>query len=267
MRLLIVDDDIISIKAIMSNVDFYKYGVKEVFTAYSTEHAKKIINETDIDIMICDIEMPGKSGIELLQWIREQHSYIVSSFLTCHADFEYARESVNLEMYDYLLKPIPYEDIGILAGKMVRKREESLESEQLKKYGESWMAEKTMEAEKMLGNKKSPDEIVKEIDLYIIGHISQDLSLPKIAETFYLHPDYLNRIYKKAKGISIKKYIIQERMTLAAKLLSTTVLTSNNVAIEVGYMNYANFHMMFKKRYGLPPGEYKKKYQKKTVDN
>lgn len=261
MRLLIVDDEIIAIKGMLAGVEWGKYGVKQVFVAYSTEQAKEIFEEVEIDILICDIEMPGQSGIELLQWVRDNRPNVINSFLTCHANFQYARESIRLEVYDYLLKPALYEDIGNLVKRMVEKREEQIEREQMKKYGENWLADRTQYAEKMSGNKKNAREVVKEVEQFIIGHLSEELSLEKIGIHFYLHPDYLNRVFKKENDISINRYIVQERMILAAKLLSTTTLSANNVALEVGYTNYANFHSMFKRKYGISPGEYKKENQ------
>ena len=56
--------------------------------------------------MICDIEMPGGSGLELLDQIRQAHYETVCIFLTAYAKFEYISRAMKLSSSDYLLKPL-----------------------------------------------------------------------------------------------------------------------------------------------------------------
>ena len=49
-----------------------------------------------VDILLCDIEMPGENGLGLLRWVREQEKEIECIFLTCHAKFAYAQEAIIL---------------------------------------------------------------------------------------------------------------------------------------------------------------------------
>ena len=72
MRVLIVDDDIATVDVVQNSIDWKKLGVRETFSAYNISHAKKILSEHEVDIIISDIEMPQGSGIELLEWLREQ---------------------------------------------------------------------------------------------------------------------------------------------------------------------------------------------------
>ena len=52
--------------------------------------------------------MPGESGLELMQWVRERRLEIVMLFCTVYADFNYAQKAVELHSFDYFLKPIYY---------------------------------------------------------------------------------------------------------------------------------------------------------------
>lgn len=89
---------------------------------------------------------------------------------------------------------------------------------------------------------------------YILGHLSDKLSVEDLAFRAHLNPDYLNRVFKKAKGISINKFIINQRMSLAMELMKGG-LSATAAAQEVGYQNYANFVNMFKKVYGKLPSQ------------
>ena len=72
-----------------------------------------------MDILLCDIEMPGENGLGLLRWVREQEKEIECIFLTCHAKFAYAQEAISLGCQDYILIPARYEDIGEKIRKVV----------------------------------------------------------------------------------------------------------------------------------------------------
>ena len=76
-----------------------------------------------------------------------------------------------------------------------------------------------------------------------------------MADKYFLHPVYLNRVFKKEEGISVGKYIMQLRMELAAELLKTKRMNATAVAEEVGYISYPTFSMMFKKYHGCTPSQ------------
>ena len=104
--LLIVDDMQRDIDAVVLAECFRSLPFGHVMTATNIEDAKDIIVNQTIDILICDIEMPGGSGLELLCWIQEEKFSIVPILLTCHADFSYARDAIKFNCFDYLSKPV-----------------------------------------------------------------------------------------------------------------------------------------------------------------
>lgn len=106
----------------------------------------------------------------------------------------------------------------------------------------------------------SAGEIAEAVETYVLGHLADEMTVEQIAGLVYLHPDYLSRVFKKEKGVSINKYIITERMKLAAHMLQETDTAANTIALEVGYANYPNFVNMFKKVYGISPSQYREKH-------
>ncbi|MDQ0897723.1 response regulator [Paenibacillus sp. V4I7] len=105
-QMLLVDDEIHAIEGVKSDLDLNKLGITGLFTAYNIRQAKEILDKEIIDILLCDIEMPQGSGLELLSWVREHHPDTATIFLTSHADFKYAKEALQLGSLDYLLKPV-----------------------------------------------------------------------------------------------------------------------------------------------------------------
>lgn len=112
MNLLIVDDEAVAIKGMLEGIRWKECGIDgSIWTASSAERALKILNVQQVDIMLCDIEMPGTSGLELIRTVRKTNKEMPCIFLTCHASFEYAQEAIRLGCSDYILKPAPYEVI------------------------------------------------------------------------------------------------------------------------------------------------------------
>lgn len=130
MNILLVDDDIYLVEAIKTMIHWEKLGIDEVYTANSMGQAKKILVQIPMELMVCDIEMPQGSGLELMEWCRSENITMEIAVLSSYAKFEYARQAIKLGGYDYLLKPLPYDELEIILEKMVGKvmeRRKSLE--------------------------------------------------------------------------------------------------------------------------------------------
>ena len=100
MTLLIVNDVEMTIKFLTTKIDWKKYGISRLFTAYNADEAKEIFRDQEIDIILCDIEMPGEDGISLIRWVRSQNFSTDIIFLTCHANFDYIQEALHLDCQD-----------------------------------------------------------------------------------------------------------------------------------------------------------------------
>ncbi len=254
MILMLLNDEILTAETMKEELDWKSYGIDKVYLAFSVEEAKKVLNENKIDITLCDIEMPGENGIDLLRWMRQKDLDVDCIFLTCHASFFYAQEAVKLGCLDYILIPAKYEEIGASIQKVVLRRKQGQEESILNTYGRQWLKTQSEVIVEQQGEKKSPAEIVKDTVDFIRMHLGdEELSVNNMATHFYMNPIYLNRIFKKEMGTSISQFIIKERMELAANLLKNSKLSAQLIAIRVGYPNYSHFSATYKKYFGYPP--------------
>ena len=257
MHLLIVNDEVITADLMKQQIPWAQYGVDRVDTAYSAAGARRIMKENQVDLMLCDIEMPEENGISLLRWCRVQGDSVECIFLTCHASFEYAREALELGCQQYLVIPARDEDIGQAVKKAadrIRSRREELET---LKYGRVLQA-KLKQAGTEQTESGSTDNVVKQVMEFILNHFDDpELSVNSLAERFHLHPVYLNRIFRKEVNDTISHYIITVRMNNAAQLLTSSELSTGEVAERVGYRTYSNFHLTFRNVFGCTPGQYR----------
>ncbi len=257
MNLMIVNDEVMTADTMQKEIAWHEYGIDQVFTAYNVQSAKELARSETIEIMLCDIEMPGESGIDLLQWVREQNIKMECVFLTCHANFEYAKSAIGLGCQDYILMPAKYEEVGQLVQKIVNRLKEENVGRKLQEYGKQYLDEQVNQAEKLQGESRDAKDVVIQVKKYIRKNLGKEsLGVKELAEAFYLHPVYLNRIFKREAGSSISQYIIKERMELAGFLLEAKHLQPGVVAERVGYPNYQNFNTAFKKYHGCAPSHY-----------
>lgn len=151
-QMLIVDDERFAIDGIRQCADWAALGIEKVHTANHADEAKKIMLAHPIDVLICDIEMPDEDGLSVVRWVKERFPHTESLFLTCHSEFAYAKQAIQLGSYDYLLKPVDSEELVQVVERMLQKvkqREESLQhSEQYRKAKEMWKRQQPILAEK-----------------------------------------------------------------------------------------------------------------------
>ena len=124
MTVLLVDDQRSILEGLLSGVPFGEIGFDRVLTAGDAAEAWEIIRTEPVDVLLTDIEMPGESGLELIEKVRGQYPDLLCVPLTSHADFDFAKRCVRLGCFDYLVQPAPYGDIAACLRKAFGRRVE-----------------------------------------------------------------------------------------------------------------------------------------------
>lgn len=261
MNLLIVDDEVITVNGILNGIDWALLPFEQVFSANSADEARDILQEQTVQMMLCDIEMPGEGGIALLRWVREQGMDLECIFLTCHDEFQYAQKALQLQGMDYLLKPVPYEELQEILRQASEKVEQKYVDTRYKEYGKSHK-ERFRESAAENIQKKNSKIIVEEIKVYIQEHLQEDLSVELLAKKAYVSTPYLFQIFKKEEQTTLIEYITRARMFYASELLKQNDIPVSRVAMAVGYSNYCYFTKLFKKSFGVTPSQYQREHKK-----
>lgn len=90
--------------------------------------AMKALRENPIDLVILDIKMPGKSGIELLPEIKSAYPDIAVIMVTAVGDIDTAILAMKLGAYDFLTKPFNLEEVVLSVNRAMEKRRLELEN-------------------------------------------------------------------------------------------------------------------------------------------
>lgn len=96
---------------------------------------------------------------------------------------------------------------------------------------------------------------VDEVLSYINQNITQNITIDQLSTQFFLSPSYLCRIFKRATGTTINKYITARRLTLAKSLLNNGVSVMEAYE-RSGFADYSNFYKAFCKSVGISPKKY-----------
>lgn len=122
MRALIVDDERLARKELMKLLEDHPM-IEVVGEAMNAEEANQMVNDLNPDLLFLDIQMPGKTGFQLLE---ELDSVPLVVFTTAYDEF--ALKAFEVNALDYLLKPIQPERLAETISKLAEKERAKIAS-------------------------------------------------------------------------------------------------------------------------------------------
>jgi putative two-component system response regulator len=147
-KILIADDEA-DIRELLS--DFLEAEGYQCLLASDAFEALNIFKvHPDIDLVMSDIRMPGKTGLDLLGEIKEIDNDVMVIMISAVKDIESAISAMSKGAYDYVAKPFKLTEVGLIAKKAIEKRRLVQENKEYQKTLEKMVAERTMELKNAL---------------------------------------------------------------------------------------------------------------------
>jgi len=109
-RILIVDDEADMLETCRRILVRHLYDVR---AARSPEEAERLLAEGPVDLLIADLVMPGKDGLELARLARQRDPRIGVLIITAHATIESALQATREGAFDYIPKPFTMEQLEV----------------------------------------------------------------------------------------------------------------------------------------------------------
>jgi two-component system, NtrC family, response regulator AtoC len=128
-KILVVDDEHLIRWSLEQNLKKQGY---EVVTAGDGEEALRLVREEQPDLVLLDIQMPGISGIEALEKIKDYDEDIVVIMVTAHGGLETAVNAMRLGAYDYVSKPFNLDELAIIIRKALENTDLKIEVARLR---------------------------------------------------------------------------------------------------------------------------------------
>ena len=239
LRVLLVDDEIMIREGFKRLFDWEAHDCQVVGEAADGMEALGRIDALCPDIVIMDINIPIMSGLKVIQLSRIKHPEMAFVIVSGYDDFSYCREALRLQITDYILKPVNYEEFGSCI--------DNLKISLFQRRA----AEKPAEQE---------ERTIHGITRYLQEHLAEDVSLSVLSEEFHLSAQYISQLFKSEIGVGFLNYLTNIRMEQAKKLLLSTDLSIAEVAERSGYGDYRVFTKVFKKTEGITPSQFRRDF-------
>lgn len=98
---------------------------------------------------------------------------------------------------------------------------------------------------------------------YIKENLSEDLCLQNMSKRFSLSPIHFHSVFRKAVGVTLHEYVLEQRLKNAINLLLVTNMTLTQIAYASGFSSQSYFSFVFKKKTGKTPRQYARSVYKK----
>lgn len=218
-----------------------------VLTAKNGVECYHLFQRERIDLLLLDIKMPGMSGVELVEQIRQTDQEAAVIILSAYAEFQYAQKFIRYGVTDYLIKPIEVSRLlTVVRSAMQRSGRMSYRK-----------TEKIRYQEEPVSDYGTTHTLVTEAKAYMKEHAYEQLTLSVVAEALHVNKAYLCDMFKKETGINMSSYINNLKVAEAKKLLLETQLSVNDIAEKLNYSSSKYFIEKFTKSTGITPAKFR----------
>lgn len=111
LKVVIVEDNPTTVLSLVKTIDWDVMKCEVAGTAGDGESGGVMIRQLKPDIVLTDIRMPVKSGLDMIAEVREDVPDCRFVIITGYDEFQYASQAIKLGVFDYLLKPIDNEEV------------------------------------------------------------------------------------------------------------------------------------------------------------
>ena len=130
-KVLLVDDEYMITEGLKRLIPFYKWDMEVVATANHADDALDYVREHPVDIVISDVNMPDKTGLEMIGEMKELLPDAYYILLSGYQEFDYVKKAMNLSVVDYLVKPVDKVELGHLLEKIVTQLREKVQEPEI----------------------------------------------------------------------------------------------------------------------------------------
>lgn len=257
LKVVVVEDAALVRKGLIMTTSWEQNQCEVVGSAANGIEGEKLILEKRPNIVITDIRLPGKSGLEMIEAVKNKVNakFII---ISGYSEFEYAKKALSLNVTDYLVKPVDdraLSDALARAGnavwadslvERVQMGQESIESSPIMLFREYLLYGTTTKSE-------YADGVID----YIRKNYASDISVKEIADSLSLSESHLSRIFKEETSYTIIDYLTYYRIRQACRLLSDPSIKIYEIANQIGYHDQRYFSAVFKRLVGLTPKEFR----------
>lgn len=241
-KLLIADDEDVIRNGIAKYIQLHTDRFDKIYLASNGEEAVEMILRSKPDIMILDMQMPVKDGIEVMREADRAGVLPYTLVLSGYDEFRYCQQALRLGAKDYLLKPVRSSDILSI----------------IQNAADELFGKETTPIQNASGEKRQLVELAKE---YVQEHYYEKLSLTEVADKIGVTPGYLSTLFQRQLNKGFIDFLNEIRIERACAYLEQNYFKTYEIAYKVGFRDEKYFSKVFRKVKGCSPSEYRKTSQ------
>lgn len=231
-----------------------------IYYATNGEQAIEIANENIPDIILTDVIMPKKSGLELCQEIKQSPllNHIPIIIFSAKNTDEDARKGYECGADSYIGKPFQAEELKSRVKTLLQTR--NLLKDKFRRTI-------TKNANEPETNNEDVDFLRHVTDIIYREMKNAEFSPTILAQEIAISVSQLNKKLNAIVEVPSSTYILQVKLSHAKKILSTQNKSISEVATDCGIYDVNYFSRVFKKHVGITPSQYRKLPQNQTVQD
>ena len=176
-NLLFVDDDI---QAAADAYALFSPQFKSVTLAHTTRHALEIVQHSDIDLVITDIQMPGDDGLTLVENIRTTNVELPIVVLSAFSEQDYLLRAANLRIDGYIIKPLTSKKLLPVFNKVALRLQSKIASIKLGGHTFYNAANRTLTIDNTPINLGKKEHALLNLFVHNLGHIISKEDIRKV---------------------------------------------------------------------------------------
>lgn len=211
---------------------FREYDVR---CAASAEEALALLRKpNDFSLILLDVYLPGMDGLKALEAVKEICPRVPVIIMTGFSSKDIAVHALTSRADNYLEKPFDIRDARSVIGKELARA----------------------------GCCERPEDMgmsakIEHVRGFIEVNCFRKITLKDAADSVFLTPKYLSRIFRERTGMGFSDYKIKVKIDQAKKMLRSSGLTLKQISAKLGYANAESFIRQFERRERTTPTAYR----------
>lgn len=222
----------------------------DVIDAANSTTALQLLFDYIPDIVICDVVIPGKNGLEITELIKNdiRTSHIPVILLTARSEENQKLQGLKVGADSYITKPFHFSFLDQTINSLLHNREKTKEH----------FTGNVLQEDKSIVSKKKERKFISVFSALVENNISnENFSVEDICNEMGISRVQLYRKVKEVLNCSVNEYIVNTRLQKAKYYLQHEDLSISEVAFKTGFSSATYFSTSFKSAFGISPKEFK----------
>lgn len=239
MRIMIVEDEQRARRGLHNLITTISDEYEIVAEASDGKQALELIHTVKPEVVFTDLKMPYMDGMSLIRAVNAMGLPTRFVIISAYEEFEMARQAISLNVQDYLIKPVTYDEVEELLKRLSAR--EGIGAEEIKNIQEKYP--------------NAHPYVLKALNIIEKSYAAK-ISQKELAEDLGMTQEYFCYLFNKDVGETFSKFLKNYRIQIAKSLLVNKGVPREEVPYHVGFSDTKYFSKVFREVVGMSVSEF-----------